>query len=137
MSTRSSPTSESPAEPRPANALTLLIVDDQPAVRAGLGRLLRAGALAQAHVVMAGTRAQALAMAARHPPDLVILDVDLAGEDGLELVTQFGPGARVLVLTSHGDARTRERARALGAAAFVDKRAPASELIHRLAELAR
>lgn len=116
--------------------LTLLIVDDHLAVRSGLQRLVGSAPLALQTVHLAGTHGEALAAALEAPPDLVILDVDLAGDDGLTLLPHLVPGARVLVLTSHGDATTRARALGLGASAFVDKQAPAAELVAQLCRLA-
>jgi FixJ family two-component response regulator len=65
----------------------------------------------------------------------VVLDVDLAGDDGLSLLPEAAAGASVMVLTSHGDVATRARAARLGAHAFVEKSAPAAELLAALARL--
>lgn len=116
----------------PDTALHVLIVDDQAAVRAGLRRLLASASLPLFSVRTAATRDEALGDLALAPPDLLILDVDLAGDDGLALIAHCSRRTQVLVLTSHGDAATRARARRLGAAAFVEKQAPATELVAAL-----
>lgn len=118
-------------------AVGVLIVDDQLAVREGLARLITAAPLALRFVSTAGTGDEALSLAAQLRPDVVVLDVDLAGEDGLALVAKFPPGTCVLVLTSHGDRVTRERAKALGVGAFIEKHQPAVDLLNAIADLSR
>ncbi len=123
----------------PARALVpvaVLIVDDQPAVREGLARLMACAPFAIRSVGTAATGAEALTLAATLVPDVVVLDVDLAGEDGLALIGRLGPRAAVLVLTCHGDAGTRERAARLGASAFLEKHQPAAELLGVIARIA-
>lgn len=116
-------------------AIGVLIVDDQLAVREGLKRLIAAAPIALRFVSTASTGYEALSAAARLRPDVVILDVDLAGEDGLSLVAKFPPGTNILVLTSHGDSVTRERAKLLGARTFVEKHQPAADLLSAIAEI--
>lgn len=127
----------STAEPQLAGAaLAVLVIDDQVAVREGLARLLRCAPLPLRAIFLAATPAEALRLAADVRPELVLLDVDLAGEDGLVLIPQLVASARVLVLSCHGDAATRARALRLGAVAFVEKHQPASELLATLTAVA-
>jgi CheY-like chemotaxis protein len=120
--------------PRPATAvLRVLIVDDNQAVREGLSRLIGGARARSCLVTEAGTLAEALRILQVSSPHLVVLDVDLAGDDGLALLPL--PNSRVLVLTSHADTVTRERARLLGANGFLNKDAPASELLEHLVQL--
>lgn len=113
----------------PSRAPALLIVDDEPLVRFGLLGLFRASPLAWREVHAVATGAQALRHVQRTRPDLVLLDVDLAGEDGLALLPALRAAARVVVLSSHDDATVRARALRLGAQAFVAKHAPAKALL--------
>lgn len=113
----------------------ILVVDDQLAVREGLARLITAAPLALRFLSTAGTGNEALSLAAQLRPDVVVLDVDLAGEDGLSLVANFPLGTCVLVLTSHGDSVTRERAKALGVGAFIEKHQPAADLLNAITDL--
>jgi DNA-binding NarL/FixJ family response regulator len=117
------------------DAIGVLVIDDQPAVRAGLARLIACIPQALRFVSTAATGAEALRLAARLKPEVVVLDVDLGGEDGLALIPQLAATACVLVLTSHGDAETRERAMRLGALAFVEKHRPAAELLGSITEM--
>lgn len=105
----------------------VLVVDDQRAVREGLSRLLSVPG--RRDVVVASTCDEALEAARLHLPDIVVLDVDLDGDDGLALVPELRTRASVVILTSHSDSVTRARALALGARAFVEKDSPASSLL--------
>lgn len=123
------------ARPSEPAAVGVLIVDDQLAVREGLARLIACAPLALRFVSSVATAAEALAAAARLHPEIVVVDVDLAGEDGLALLPHLTPRSAVLVLTSHGDAATRARAIALGALAFVEKHQPAAVLLEAITQL--
>ena len=116
--------------------VAVLVVDDQLAVREGLARLVACAPLVFRSIVTAASKAEALRLAAPLRPDVVVLDVDLAGEDGLALIGHFGPAAGVLVLSCHGDEATRARAARLGALAFVEKHQPAAELLAALVAVA-
>lgn len=130
----SAPPGTSAGHPLPHVAV--LVVDDQQAVRDGLARLITCAPLSLREIATAATGAQAVRLAALLRPDVVVLDVDLAGEDGLALIGRFGPGAGVLVLSCHGDEATRARATMLGACAFIEKHQPAAELLRALVAVA-
>jgi two-component system nitrate/nitrite response regulator NarL len=115
--------------------IAVLVVDDQLAVREGLARLLACAPIELRDIATAANASEAMLAVARLRPDVVVLDVDLAGEDGLALIACFSPGTRVLVLSCHGDPATRARAARLGACAFVEKHLPAAELLQTLAAI--
>lgn len=121
---------------RPMAPVGVLVIDDQPTVREGLARLIASVPLTLRFVGSAATSAEALRAAARLRPAVVVLDVDLAGEDGLALIPKLAANASVLVLSSRGDPATRARAARLGARAFIEKHQPAAELLHSIADLA-
>jgi len=131
MQTNSSPTTGIPGAP-----IGVLVVDDQMAVRNGVARLIACAPINLRGVATAATGAEALRLAESMQPEVVVLDVDLAGEDGLALIPRLGATAGVLVLSSHGDTATRARASQLGARAFVEKHEPAARLIGALVEVA-
>lgn len=116
------------ADARGKAALSVLIVDDHAALRSGLARMLRShAALPLLAVLEAASSTEALQVLRERRPDLVLLDVDLAGEDGLALLPL--PGAVVVVLTSHAqDPDVRVRAQAGGAAAVLSKALPGAVL---------
>jgi DNA-binding NarL/FixJ family response regulator len=119
-----------------AVALRVLVIDDERAVREGLRRLITGGLSHPTSVRVAATPAEALHEAQTMKPHLAVLDLDLAGEDGLALIPSLARSCRVLVLTSHGDATICAQALALGAGAFVEKHEPASRLLAQLDALA-
>ena len=109
--------------------MRILIVDDHAVVRHGLRRLLSP---ADEHVIAeAGEGRRALALAGDFRPHVIILDLNLPGLGGLELLRQLveaGHG-RVLVLSMHAAPRFARRALAAGAYGYVSKNAPPEELI--------
>lgn len=117
--------------------LRVLVVDDHVGIRLGIESLIDAEAPRMCSVGGAATPEQALLQAGTLQPDVVVLDVDLGGEDGLGLIPllQRASPCGVLVLTSLIDPRVAERARDLGANDFMHKTAPASELVARIAAL--
>lgn len=119
----------------PVTPIGVLVVDDQAAVREGLARLIACAPLTLRYVNTAATSAEALRAIHQLHPDVVVLDVDLAGEDGLALIPQIAQTASILVLTSHGDPDTRARAERLGAQAFLEKHQPAAELLKAIADI--
>lgn len=122
-STPASASAVEPLLPAPSGAVHVLIVDDQAAVRRGLARLLQG--LPGLVVLEAASVAEAHDQAHACTPDVVLLDVDLAGDDGLVLLPVLAPTSTVIVVSSHaGDPATRTRALALGAALVVDKAQP-------------
>lgn len=111
--------------------ITLLLVDDVPAVRRGL----RMGLALEADLRVVGEAAdaaEALRLAAALDPDVVLLDVELPGMDGVaacERLRAAGCRAAAIILTIHEDQATRQRACAAGAAAFIAKYEPLEVLL--------
>ncbi len=113
----------------PLASIGVLVVDDQLVVREGLARLIACGPPRLRCLSTAASGSEALSAAARLHPEVVVLDADLDGEDGLALIPVLALTAGVLVLTSHGDRKTRARAAHLGACAFIEKHQPAADLL--------
>ncbi|UGS38597.1 response regulator [Capillimicrobium parvum] len=92
--------------------IRVLIADDHGVIRDGLGRLI--GALPDMEVVgLAADGEQAVAQAAAAQPDVVLMDLEMPGVDGIEATRRIlvdAPRTAVLVLTSFSD-----RPRILGA----------------------
>lgn len=103
--------------------IRILLVDDHSVVRSGLRMLIQQRRGLEV-VGMADTAASALELAAREQPDMIILDLDLDGESGLELIPQLQAAAdqaRVLVLTGIIDAQQHYQAVRMGAVGLVQK----------------
>jgi DNA-binding NarL/FixJ family response regulator len=114
-----------------------LIVDDHPIVRAGLRRLLAGEP--QLEVCEAASGREALNVVRERTPDVVILDLNLPGIGGLEVIARIRtiePGARILVLSMHEDQIHVTRALQAGAAGYVTKNAPPEELLEAIRRVA-
>jgi DNA-binding NarL/FixJ family response regulator len=101
----------------------LLVVDDHPILRRGLTSLIESESdLAVQGAV--GTRAAALEAIRKSQPDLVIIDLALGDEDGLDLVKEIKtryPKIPSLVLSMHDEAVYAERALSAGSLGYVTK----------------
>lgn len=110
--------------------IAVVLVDDQPLVRAGLQRILSED---EGFVVAAecGDGASALAAIGSATVDVVLMDVRMRGVDGIEATRQIRAldGPPVLVLTTFDDDEVLWGAIDAGAAGFVLKEAPAEDLI--------
>jgi two-component system response regulator DesR len=116
-----------------ASSLTpirLLLADDQALVRGALAALL--GLEPDLTVVAEVDRGDEVAEAARRTrPDVVLMDVDMPGADGITAtaaVRAAVPSCRVLVVTTFGRPGYLQRAMAAGASGFVVKDTPARQL---------
>ncbi len=103
--------------------IRLLLVDCQRAVRRGLK--MRFALEPDLEVVgEAGGVAEAISLARALHPDVVLMDVEMPGMDGISAAAalrQIVPQSAVVILTLYDDAATRTRAQEAGAAAFVAK----------------
>jgi DNA-binding NarL/FixJ family response regulator len=108
----------------------ILLVDDHAVVREGVRRLLME--IDGVTIREADNGDAALALARSEPFDLVILDLNLAGIGGLELLQRLlreNSKARVVVFSMHAEPIYAARAMRLGAKGYVSKSAAAEELI--------
>jgi DNA-binding NarL/FixJ family response regulator len=107
----------------------VLVIDDHAIVRDGLTRLLESEGDHQ--VIQAADGRQALSLSRSARPDLIILDLNLPGLGGLELLrrlVQSGAG-KILVLSMHAEPLYARRALEAGAAGYVSKNAAPDELL--------
>jgi DNA-binding NarL/FixJ family response regulator len=117
----------------------VVVIDPQPAVRAGLAMLLRAepglvpvGAAVGAH--------DGLELVSRQRPDVVLLDPQLHDGDGLgtcRRLRALDPAPRVVLYSSVKDQTLLVTARVAGADGLVDKAAPAEVLFEAIRLVAR
>ncbi len=100
---------------------TLLIVDDEPKIRAMLADCLGQEGLS---IDTAGSGEEALAKIAQAPPDVVILDVKMKGMSGLDVLKQVRtsqPRLAALIITGFDDERLEEEASRLGVLGVIRK----------------
>ncbi len=99
----------------------ILIVDDEPSILRLVADILSDEGFATR---TAASGAEALAEISRDPPDLVLLDVAMAGDDGLAVLEKLQssiPGLPVVMMSGHGTVETAVRATRLGAYDFLEK----------------
>ncbi len=110
--------------------IRILLVDDHPIVRQGLAAVLEDQPDLEV-VGSVGSADEAIRLAGRARPDVVLLDLEMPGLDGIEAIPRLSdaaPGMRVLVFTAYD---TDERVRAAlsaGASGYLLKGAPAEEI---------
>jgi DNA-binding NarL/FixJ family response regulator len=110
--------------------MKILIVEDHGVVREGLKRLFKVHF--DADVLEATGVEDGLALNARENPDVIILDLNLEGAGGLEMlrrVVAANSATRVIVFSMHHEPVYAVRALRGGARGYVSKGAPVEELI--------
>ncbi len=109
----------------------VLVVDDEPQILRALRINLR---VRQYEVDTATTAAQALTVAAAHPPDLVILDLGLPDMDGVEVIAGLRgwTDAPIIVLSGRADSSDKVEALDAGADDYVTKPFGVEELLARM-----
>ena len=114
--------------------MRVLLAEDQAMVRGALVALLELDP--DVRVVAQVARGDEVLAAARaHRPDVALLDIEMPGLDGLAAtaaLTAALPECRVVVLTTFGRSGYLRRAMENGAAGFLLKDAPSSELVGAL-----
>ncbi len=108
----------------------VLLVDDQPLVRAGLHRILASEDDLEI-VGEASDGAEALELVTKLSPDVVVMDIRMRGMDGVEATERIraADGPPVLVLTTFDEDEILWGAIDAGAAGFILKEASAEDLI--------
>jgi two-component system, NarL family, invasion response regulator UvrY len=110
--------------------MKILLVDDHAVVRSGLHTLLTS--TWDARIFEAATGRDALLQLRQEHPDLVLLDLNLPGIGGLELLRRMlveDQSVRILVLSMHAEPLYAARAIELGARGYLSKNASADELL--------
>jgi DNA-binding NarL/FixJ family response regulator len=119
--------------------LRLLVVDDHEVVRQGLVSLLERREHFQV-VAEAGTAAEAVEMARKFEPDLVVMDVRLPDGSGIEACREIRsefPATRVVILTSYPDEEAVLSAIIAGASGYLLKQIRGRDLITSLESVGR
>jgi two-component system, NarL family, invasion response regulator UvrY len=110
--------------------MKILLVDDHVIVRSGLRGLLTS--VAGSQITEAGNGKDALQRLRQDRPDLVVLDLNLPGIGGLELLRRMlleDKALRILVLSMHAEPLYVARAMEVGARGYLSKNASADELL--------
>jgi DNA-binding NarL/FixJ family response regulator len=108
----------------------VMVVDDQGLVREGLMTLLDA-AVGIEPVAAAADGEEAVTLAARHRPDVVLMDLRMPRMDGVEAtrrIREARPETEIVVLTTHADESSILDAMAAGARGYLTKDAGIAEI---------
>jgi DNA-binding NarL/FixJ family response regulator len=117
--------------------IAVLLVDDHTVVRQGLRALLKAEPDMEV-VGEAENGRQAVMLARKDSPDVVIMDVAMPLLNGLEATRQIlktVPNTKVLVLTSYGDDECVQQLMEAGAAGYLIKQTAANDLLKAIREV--
>jgi len=118
----------------PEVQIRILVVDPHPLLRLGISRLL-AQTRDLSVVAETSNAAAALELFETILPDLVILEIDLPGRSGFDLLKDLRlrkPGVRVLIHSHLDETLFGLRAQRLGAAGYLSKNAPPESLVQAL-----
>ncbi len=119
-------------------SIAVLLVDDDPLVRAGLAMML--GGAPDIRVVgQAGNGSEALVLAEKHQPDVVMMDIRMPAMDGLtatETLRARGGAPEVIVMTTFDADDNVLRALRAGAAGFLLKDTPPGEIVTAVRQVA-
>jgi two-component system, NarL family, response regulator NreC len=120
-------------------SVRILIVDDHAVVRAGLRLLLEAEAELEP-VGEAGSARDAVFEARSLKPDVILMDVVMPDQSGLEVVPQLlaeNPEVKILILSMQDDPQYVRQAFAAGASGYVLKEAADRDVVSAVREVAR
>ena len=99
----------------------ILVIDDESAIRDSLKMILEYEGY---EVVGAATGQDGLVIIERDPPDLVLLDIKMAGMDGIDVLQRIRAGHEtlpVIMVSGHATVSTAVEATKLGAFDFIEK----------------
>jgi DNA-binding NarL/FixJ family response regulator len=118
--------------------VTVLIADDQRLFAEALEAILSADDRIEV-VGRAANGAEAVELARKHRPDVVLMDLSMPVLDGIEAtraIVGAGNGGAVLVLTGSSSTDDVDRARSAGAAGYVTKDQIADDLVRAILDVA-
>lgn len=114
--------------------IRLLLVDDHAVVRSGL-RMILEGEPDLEIAAEAETAAEGIAAAAKHKPDVILMDIGLPDMSGIEAtrrIKETAPACAIVALTIHEDQEYFFKMLEAGASGYVPKRAAPEELLNAI-----
>jgi DNA-binding NarL/FixJ family response regulator len=124
---------------RGTKQINILLVDDVTAVRKGLSTILQL--MDDLRIVGEGKNGlEAVRLAEQLMPDVILMDLAMPELDGFEATRRIKadhPEVGVIAFSIHEDVKTREKACAAGADAFIDKEVETQYLISAIREVAK
>lgn len=119
--------------------IRILLVDDHTVVRAGMKALLASASDIEV-IGEASSGDEAIALAKRLEPDVVVMDVTMSGSDGVvatRVISEQGLASRVLVLTMHTEEEYLLEVLKAGGAGYILKSAADRDLVDAIRTVAR
>lgn len=113
------------------NTASVLIADVHPLIRAGMAALIESDGKFTL-LGQASDGQQTLEMCSRLQPDLLLMDLNMPGCDGVEAIGRIRarhPDAKVIILSGHDGEDDADRSMRAGAHAFMRKNAPLDDLM--------
>lgn len=117
--------------PHNARSLRVLLVDDHELILTVVGRMIRRE---KPRMELAGTahnREEALELARTEHLDVIVLDLDLAGTSGIDLIPELRSltQAEIIIFSASDDLADHQKSLTAGAFAYVSKLTPAAVLL--------
>ncbi len=114
-----------------SDPIRVLIVDDLPETRENVRKLLQFETDIEV-IGQAGTGEEAIEMAKQHQPDIILMDINMPGIDGIsasQRITELVPRAQIIIMSVQSDSDYLRRAMLAGARDFLTKPFGGDELI--------
>lgn len=119
------------------SSIRVFMIDDHRSILWGLERLIESGQPAMKVVGTAENVSAALGMLDKVQPDVILLDIDLGTENGIDGIPKLTAktNARILVLTGVRDRAAHDRAVLAGACGVVEKESPAETILTAISKV--
>ncbi|NJN55274.1 MAG: response regulator transcription factor, partial [Anaerolineae bacterium] len=114
-----------------AGNIRVLIVDDLPETRENVRKLLQFESDIEV-IGQAGTGEEAVQMAKEHQPDIILMDINMPGIDGIgasQQITESVPSVQIIIMSVQSDPNYLRRAMMAGARDFLTKPFGGDELV--------
>lgn len=111
--------------------ITVLIVDDLPETRENVRKLLQFEQDMEV-IGQAGTGEEAIEMAQTHKPDIILMDINMPGVDGIgasQTISELVPRSQIIIMSVQSDSNYLRRAMLAGARDFLTKPFGGDELV--------
>jgi pilus assembly protein CpaE len=114
-----------------SNNIRVMIVDDLPETRENVRKLLQFEQDIEV-IGQAGTGEEAIAMAQEHRPDIILMDINMPGVDGIgasQKISELVPQSQIIIMSVQSDSNYLRRAMLAGARDFLTKPFGGDELV--------
>ena len=114
-----------------SDSIRVLIVDDLPETRENVRKLLQFESDIEV-IGQAGTGEEAISLARAHQPDIILMDINMPGIDGIgasQKISESSPTVQIIIMSVQSDPDYLRRAMLAGARDFLTKPFGGDELI--------